>query len=201
MKWALNLARYSPSSECECYYCYCSNCCYLKRRIDKNTRLVRKSNFQIAYQNYSIMYELTASKATQARRVAAAALRWFWIRHRISPEFLTQKRQRGELLPILGLAHRPWQCQLDRQFVTVSIRERDESMNREGSFLIETMIDLLTVRCERKRFLEKMISLFSYSLNGQLIQQLFRDSNSNRTINVLMTVIERVDRLQKFQFL
>lgn len=61
---------------------------------------------------------VTASKAAQAGRVAAAALRRLWIRHRVSPEFLTQKRQRGQLLPVLGLAHRPWQCQLDRQFVT-----------------------------------------------------------------------------------
>ena len=63
---------------------------------------------------------LTVKAAEAGGVAAAAALGRLRVRHRVAPELLAQQRQRGELLPILGLAHRPRQVQLHRQLVAVA---------------------------------------------------------------------------------
>ena len=71
----------------------------------------RKKCVEIEYKTEN--EEATSVKAAEARGITAAAVGWLGISHRIPPKFLTQKRQRRELLSVFSFAHRPWQGQLD----------------------------------------------------------------------------------------
>lgn len=182
-KWALNLARYSPSSECGHCYCCCSNCCYLKRGIRNITSLEFSTRF--LRQNYSYRLESCSSWTCCCC---------------CSPEALDSPSGISRIPDPEAPTRTAVACSWPRASpLAVSIgpairhcfdQTRKRINARQGSFLI---ID------ERERWRERKIARKYFTLFTffKLIQRLTHSVIRIRN-TVLTTVIERVDRLQKF---
>lgn len=176
MKWALNLARYSPSSECECYYCYCSNCCCLKRRTDRNI-------IQIASLS-KLFYRLPPRKLLKLDVLLLLLSGGFGFA--IGYLQNSWPRSANEDSCCLFLASRIALGSVNWTGNSSLFRSNKETNQWWRRIVLQVKSRRWDDSCDAR---EK--EFFKRSINSAINP--FRDSNRI----VLMTVIERVDRLQK----